>query len=112
MSGRVEMSYFDDPETLENHRKTWEGVHKRGVAFFILIVGGLGLGGFAFIVTTCWDVFVQREQTGALLLAASALFWCLDGLCWGAVVWHFGEKRYRAARKVQGSTNGDPWNPS
>jgi hypothetical protein len=112
MSGRVEMSYFDDSETLENHRKKWKGMHKRGATFFILILGGLGLGGFVFIVTTCWDFFVRHEPMDTLSLVLNATTCSLSGLFWGAVHWHFSEKRYRAATKLQGLMNEESRKPS
>ncbi len=33
------MSYFDDTESLEWHRHKWEKMHKRGAAFFVLLIG-------------------------------------------------------------------------
>jgi len=106
------MSYFDDSETLQYHRKKWEGMHTLGAAFFILIVGGLGLGGFMFIVTTCWDVLVQHEHLDTLLLGLNITIYFVNGLFWGAVTWHFSEKRYRAATKLQGSMNEGSRKPS
>ncbi len=91
------MSYFDDPESLEWHRQKWEKMHKRGAAFFILLVGVPIYGILPFILITCWDVFVEHEQMDAFVLAFYALFWLLDGLFWGAVHWYVSEKRYMRA---------------
>lgn len=98
------MSYFDDAESLQWHRQKWEKMHKRGAAFFVLVVGALGYGVLPFVVVTGWDAFVEHQQMDAFVLALDALFWILGGLFWGALTWHFGESRYLRATKQQGPT--------
>ncbi|MDR3726194.1 MAG: hypothetical protein P4K86_04035 [Terracidiphilus sp.] len=98
--------YWDDFETLQRHRQRWEKMHTRGAAFFVLLVGALGFGVLPLIVITCWDVLVEHEQMDAFVFALSALFWLLDGLFWGAVMWHVSEKRYMRAKMQQDSING------
>jgi hypothetical protein len=105
MSGGGQMSYFDDTESLEWHRHKWEKMHKRGAAFFVLLIGVPVFGALPFILITCWDVLVQHEQMDALFFAFYALFWLLDGLFWGAVTWHVSEKRYMRAKKQEDSVN-------
>jgi hypothetical protein len=97
MSGGGQMSYFDDSESLERHRQKWEKMHKRGAAFFILLVGVPIYGFLPFIVITYLDTFVRHEQFDSFYYAVYALFWILDGLFWGAVIWHVSEKRYMRA---------------
>jgi hypothetical protein len=95
------MSYFDDSESLQWHRKNWEKFHKRGAAFFILVAGVLVCGALPFVLITCWDALVGHEQMDALGVALSALFCLLDGIFWGAVTWYFRESRYLRATKQQ-----------
>ena len=35
----MDMSYFDDPESLQWHRKSWEKFHKRGAVLYTLNAG-------------------------------------------------------------------------
>jgi len=68
------MSYFDDSETLQYHRKKWEGMHTLGAAFFILIVGGLGLGGF-MLSSQPVGMFLSSTNTWILFsLGSTSLF--------------------------------------
>jgi len=99
------MSYFDDTESLEGHRHKWEKMHKRGAAFFVLLIGVPVFGALPFILITCWDVLVQHEQTDAFVFAFYALFWLLDGLFGGAVTWHVSEKRHIRAKKLEDSVS-------
>lgn len=98
--------YFDDLESLQRHRRSWEKMHRRGAVFFVLLVGALGFGVLPFILITCWDVLVNHEQVGAFVFTFFALFWLLDGIFWGAVIWHFSEKRYARAMKQEDTTSG------
>jgi len=100
-SGGLEMSYFDDSGSLQKHRQSWERMHKRGAAFFVLVIGALGCGVLPFVLITCWDALVEHEQMDAYVVALQALFWLLDGIFWGSVTWHFGESRYLRATKQQ-----------
>ena len=98
------MSYFDDPESLQRHRQSWEKMHKRGAAFYVLVVGVSEYGVLPFVLITGWDVLVGHKQMDAYVIALYALFWGLDGIFWGTVTWHFGESRYLRATKQHGPT--------
>jgi hypothetical protein len=100
------MFYFDDSESLSWHRQKWEKMHKLGAAFFVLLVGALGFGVLPFLVVSCWDVFVKHEQMDAFVFAFDTLFWLLDGLFWGTVIWQVSEKRYRRAKKEEDQIKG------
>jgi hypothetical protein len=100
----MDMSYFDDPESLQWHRKAWERTHRRGAAFFILVIGALICGVIPGVLITCWDVLVGHEQMGVFVFALSALCGLLNGVFWGTVTWHFGESRYLRATKQQDPT--------
>jgi hypothetical protein len=99
------MSYFDDPESLQWHRKSWEKFHKRGSVFYILVMGALVYGALPFVIISFWEGVVRHEQMDAVGVELSALFWVLDGIFWGAITWHFGESRYLRATKQQNLTN-------
>ena len=98
-------NYFDDFETLQRHRRLWEKMHRRGAAFFVLLIGVPVFGALPFILITCWDILVKHEQMDAFFFAFYALFWLLDGLFWGAVTWHVSEKRYMRAKKQEDSVS-------
>ena len=100
----MDKSYFDDPESLKWHRKVWEKTHKRGAAYYILVVGALVYGALPFVLCTGWDAIVGHEQMHAFVVALYALFWLMNGIFWGAVSWHFGESRYLRATKQEGPT--------
>jgi len=100
----MDMSYFDDPESLQWHRKSWEKFHKRGAAFYILVVGVLLEGVLPFVLITGWDVLIRHEQIDPVVAALCVLFWLLNGTFWGAVTWYFGEGRYLRAMKQQDPT--------
>ena len=105
VSGFDDFDYFDDFESLDKHRQNWEKMHKRGAAYYVLVIGVLAIGTFTFIISTCFDVFVQHELLSPFLLIFRALLCSLNGLFWGAVTWHFSERRYFRAIEQQDLKN-------
>lgn len=93
--------------TVKQHER-WRKFRAKGRLHFVL-AWGLGFwGGLMFLVmgigfpilTSALDPAIDARASAPGVLAATALLWAAGGVVFGALTWHFSEKKFSATEII------------